>query len=72
MRQMATNSSIAPITAISRPKPTNSETDTRRNVRLAFGEMQEIPDLKLSCNGTLPRERVATIVWVKLTLLESI
>ena len=24
------------------------------------------------CNGTLPRERVATIVWVKLTLLESI
>jgi len=47
---MATNSSIAPITAISRPVPTNTETDTRRNVRLAFGEMQEIPDLKLSNN----------------------
>ena len=27
---------------------------------------------KVKCNGTLPRERVATIVWVKLTLLESI
>ena len=69
---MATTSSIAPFTANTTPVPTSAETDTRRNVRLAFGEMQEIPDLKLSCNGTLPRERVATIVWVKLTLLESI
>jgi len=47
---MATNISIAPITAISRPVPAITETDTRRKVRLAFGEMQEIPDLKLSNN----------------------
>jgi len=47
---MATTSSIAPITANSMPKPASTETDTRRNVRLALGEMQGIPDLKLSNN----------------------
>jgi len=50
MRQMATTSSIAPFTANTTPVPTSAETDTRRNVRLAFGEMHEIPDLKLSNN----------------------
>jgi len=50
MRQMATTSNIAPITAVSMPKPASTETDTRRNVRIALGEMQEIPDLKLSNN----------------------
>jgi len=44
---MATTSSIAPITANSTPLPTMTGTDTRRNVRLVFGEVQEIPDLKL-------------------------
>jgi hypothetical protein len=47
---MATTSSIAPITTNTRPVPGSTETDTRRNVKLAFGEMQEIPDLKLSNN----------------------
>jgi len=47
---MATTSSIVPITATTTPTATSTETVTRRKVRLAFGEMQEIPDLKLSNN----------------------
>ena len=50
MRQMATTSTIAPITANTTTTATSPETDTRLNVRLAFGEMHEIPDLKLSNN----------------------
>ena len=43
---MATSNSIAPNTANAAPVPTNSETDTDPNVRLAFGDMQEIPNFK--------------------------
>jgi len=50
MRQMATSSIIAPSTADTAPTATMSETDTHRNVRLAFGDMQENPKLKLSYN----------------------
>jgi hypothetical protein len=38
-RQMETSSSIAPNTATTACRATSSETDTHRNVRLAFGEM---------------------------------
>jgi len=50
MRQMATTSSIAPFAANTTPTTPSTETDTRRNVRLACGEMQGIPDHKLSNN----------------------
>jgi hypothetical protein len=50
MRQMATSSSITPSTATTTPTLTSTETDTHRNVRLAFGEMQENPNLKLRNN----------------------
>jgi hypothetical protein len=50
MRQMATSSSIAPITANAAPTPINTETDTHRNFRLAFGDMQENPKFKLRNN----------------------
>ena len=46
MRQMVTNSTITPSTADTAPTPTNTETDTHHNVRLAFGNMQENPNLK--------------------------
>jgi len=47
---MANSSSIAPSTANVAPTPTIPETDTHINVRLAFGDMQEIPNLKLMKN----------------------
>jgi hypothetical protein len=46
MRQMAKISSIAPSTANTTPAPTNTETDTHHNVRLALGQMQVNPNLK--------------------------
>jgi hypothetical protein len=50
MRQMATSSSITPNTAKAAPAPTNTETDIHLNVRLAFGDMQKYPNLKLRNN----------------------
>jgi hypothetical protein len=47
---MATSSSIAQITANAVPTPMNTETDTHRNFRLAFGDMQENPKFKLRNN----------------------
>jgi hypothetical protein len=47
IRKMETSSFIAPNTAITAPKPINSETETYRNFRLAFGEMQKYSNLKL-------------------------
>jgi len=47
MRQMETSSSIPPSTADTAPTPINTETETRRNFRLAFGVMWENPNLKL-------------------------
>jgi hypothetical protein len=44
---METSSIIAPNTANDMLTPTNTETDTHRKVRLAFEDMQEIPNLKL-------------------------
>jgi len=46
MRQMETNTSNAPNTANDAPIPPTPETDTDRNFRLAFGDMQEDPNLK--------------------------
>jgi len=42
---METSSCIPPSTANTRPIPTNTATETRRNVRFAFGDKQEIPNL---------------------------
>jgi hypothetical protein len=49
-RQMATSSNIPPNIAITVPTPTNTETDTHHNGRLAFGDMQKNPNLKLMNN----------------------
>jgi len=43
---METSSIIAPSIANTAPAPTKSETDTDRNVRLAFGDMQENPNIQ--------------------------
>jgi len=50
MRQMADSSSISPRAAITTPTENNNETDTNRNLRLAFGEMQKNPKLNLRNN----------------------
>jgi hypothetical protein len=47
---MAISSIIAPITANTAPTATDSETETDRKIRSAFGDMQEIPNLKLRNN----------------------
>jgi hypothetical protein len=47
MRQMATGSIIAPSTANTAPTTINPETDTHRKVRIALGNLQENPKLKL-------------------------
>jgi hypothetical protein len=51
MRQMETSNSIAPNTANATPPRTNTETDSNFNVRLAFENIQENPDLKLRNNS---------------------
>jgi hypothetical protein len=50
MRQYANSSSIAPSTASVTHAGNNTETDTHRNVRLAFGDMQENPNFMLRPN----------------------
>ena len=50
MRHMENSTSMAPNTANATPTSKNTETDTHRNVRLAFGDMQENPNLKLRNN----------------------
>ena len=50
MRIKETTISIAPRRVNNAPTPTNTETDTHHNVRLAFGEMQENPKLKMRNN----------------------
>jgi hypothetical protein len=50
IRQMAITNSIAPNTAKAAPAPINTETDTHRNFRLAFGDLQENPKFKLRNN----------------------
>jgi len=50
MRQKEISSIIAPNTANPMPTPTMPETDTHRNVTLAFGDKQEIANLKLRNN----------------------
>ena len=50
MRHTENSTSITLSTANTVPTPTNTETDTHRNVRLAFGDMQENAKLKLSNN----------------------
>jgi hypothetical protein len=47
IRQMETSSFIATITVTTALKPINTETETHRNFRLAFGEIQKFPKLKL-------------------------
>jgi hypothetical protein len=47
---METSSSIAPDAATTTFTATNPETDIHRHVRLAFGEMQKYPNLKLRNN----------------------
>jgi len=66
IRQIEISSSIAPNTANTAPAPTTTETDTHHNVRLAFGDMQEIPNLKLRNNiiGGFIELRKVTIRFV--------
>jgi hypothetical protein len=51
---METSSIIAPSTAIIAPTGRKPETDTHRNVSLAFGEMQKNPNLRLRNNVLAP------------------
>jgi hypothetical protein len=44
---METSSFVAPNTAITAHKPINTETETHRNFRLAFGQMQKYSNHKL-------------------------
>jgi len=50
MRHMATSSNIPPITTNTAPTATNPETDTHHKSRLAFGDMQKNPNIKLMNN----------------------
>jgi len=47
---MVTSSSIPPNTANAKPTPKYPETDTHRDVRLAFGGIHENPNLNLLNN----------------------
>ena len=50
MRHMEKSTSITPNKASTALTATNAETDTHRNVRLAFGDMHANPNLKLRKN----------------------